>query len=93
MDDCEEVVIVEVMELSLINDSLSNVDSISGSETIRRHYQSLIRKYETLNEDYQSLRKRYTDLVGFHSDYVSKIELAQEENFRSVCPTLLFLFI
>jgi regulator of replication initiation timing len=82
LNDSEEVVIVEVMELSLINDSLSNMDSISGSETIRRHYQSLIRKYETLKEEYESLRKRYTDLVGFHGDYVSKIELAQEENFR-----------
>ena len=68
-------------ELSLLNDP--NITySLTGSETIRRHYQSLIRKYETLKEEHETLRKRYSDLVGSHGDYVSKLELAQEDSFR-----------
>lgn len=68
-------------ELSLLNDP--NITYLlTGSDTIRRHVQALNRKYEILYEEHETLRKRYSDLVGSHGDYVSKLELAQEESFR-----------
>ncbi|RWS03541.1 Disks large-like protein [Dinothrombium tinctorium] len=55
---------------------------VSGAETMKRHYQSTIRKYDNLKIEYESLHKRYADLVSAHSSAVSKLELAQEELVR-----------
>lgn len=56
--------------------------AISGSETIKRHYQTMIRKYEAVKEEYDSLHKRYSDLCSAHSAAVCKLELIQEEDRR-----------
>ncbi|XP_054163089.1 disks large homolog 5-like [Oppia nitens] len=67
----------------MANNDESTYGLTAGNETVKRHYQSLIHKYEMLKEDHDSLLKRYSDLVGSHGHYVSKLELAHEENFRN----------
>ena len=54
----------------------------SSEVDYRRQCHILNRKYETLKEEHESFRKRFSELVGSHTDLVSKLELAQEESFR-----------
>lgn len=42
----------------------------------------LARHNEVVRDDYEALRKRYDELLASHSQAITKLELAQDENNR-----------
>lgn len=54
---------------------------LSGNNTSDSLFM-LARHNEVVRDDYETLRKRYDEVLASHSQAITKLELAQDENNR-----------